>query len=98
MAAITLKQIEAFVAVADLGTFRRAAERLNTTQPNISNRIAGLEAQLRVSLMQRDAGSVRLTQKGQAILARARPCWPSVTTFWPKRARVPCSKGSCAWA
>lgn len=55
MAAITLKQIEAFVAVADLGTFRRAAERLNTTQPNISNRIAGLEAQLRVSLMQRDA-------------------------------------------
>lgn len=59
MAQVSLKQLEAFVAVADLGTFRRAAERLNTTQPNISARIAQLEAQMKVSLMERDAGSVR---------------------------------------
>lgn len=56
MAQVSLKQLEAFVAVADLGTFRRAAERLNTTQPNISARIAQLEAQMKVSLMERDAG------------------------------------------
>lgn len=72
MASITLKQLEAFVAVADLGTFRRAAERLNTTQPNISNRIAGLEAQLRLTLMERDAGSVRLTARGAELLEEAR--------------------------
>ncbi|MFC3614651.1 LysR family transcriptional regulator [Lutimaribacter marinistellae] len=72
MPPITLKQLEALVAVADLGSFRRAAERLNTTQPNISNRIAQLESQLRVVLMERDAGSVRLTARGREILAHAR--------------------------
>lgn len=72
MAAPTIKQLEAFVQVADLGSFRRAAERLNTTQPNISTRIAGLEATLGVTLMERDAGSIRLTGKGRVLLAQAR--------------------------
>lgn len=72
MAQINLKQIEAFVQVADLGSFRRAADRLNTTQPNISTRIQALETQLGLSLMERDAGSVRLTPKGAALLIKAR--------------------------
>ena len=72
MASINLKQLEAFVQVADLGSFRRAASRLNTTQPNISARIATLEGQLGVVLMQRDAGSVRLTPKGDLLLTKAR--------------------------
>jgi DNA-binding transcriptional LysR family regulator len=67
-----LKQLEALVWVADLGTFRKAAAHLNTTQPNISSRIAGLESSLGVVLMQRDAGSVRMTAKGADILAEAR--------------------------
>lgn len=67
-----LKQIEAFVWVADLQSFRRAADRLNTTQPNISARIAALETALGTTLMTRDAGSVRLTGKGHAILSHAR--------------------------
>ncbi|WP_380052977.1 LysR family transcriptional regulator [Falsihalocynthiibacter sp. SS001] len=70
--ALNLKQLEAFIWVADLGSFRRAAERLNTTQPNISTRIAGLEAALMTTLMERDAGSVRLTAKGREILEHAR--------------------------
>lgn len=69
---LNLKQLEAFVWVADLQSFRRAAERLNTTQPNISARIASLEATLGVKLMTRDAGSVRLTGKGQDLLQHAR--------------------------
>ncbi|PJI92625.1 DNA-binding transcriptional LysR family regulator [Yoonia maricola] len=69
---LNLKQLEAFVWVADLQSFRRAAERLNTTQPNISARIAGLEQALGTTLMTRDAGSVRLTGKGQELLAHAR--------------------------
>ena len=68
----TLKQLEAFVWVADLGSFRKAARHLNTTQPNISARISGLENTLKTVLMQRDAGSVRLTEKGQEILHAAR--------------------------
>ncbi|MFT5114606.1 MAG: DNA-binding transcriptional LysR family regulator [Parasphingorhabdus sp.] len=46
--------------------------RLNTTQPNISSRISTLESALNVTLMQRDAGSVRLTSKGQVLLEHAR--------------------------
>ncbi len=68
----TLKQLEALIWVADLGSFRKAADRLNTTQPNISARIAGLETLLNVTLMERDAGSVRLTSKGLDVLDQAR--------------------------
>ena len=67
-----LKQLEAFVWVSDLGSFRKAAARLNTTQPNISARIASLESILKVTLMERDAGSVRLTSKGEDLLGYAR--------------------------
>ncbi|KAB7615965.1 LysR family transcriptional regulator [Amylibacter sp. SFDW26] len=69
---INLKQLEAFIWVADLGSFRGAADRLNTTQPNISSRISALETNLNVILMERDAGSVRLTTKGQHLLIHAR--------------------------
>ena len=69
---ITIKHLEAFVHVADLGAFNRAAERLGTTQPNISARIASLEDLLGVRLMERDPGSVRLTPRGNALLAKAR--------------------------
>ncbi|MGR3638602.1 helix-turn-helix domain-containing protein, partial [Alterinioella nitratireducens] len=61
---LTLKQLEALVWVADLGSFRKAAAHLGTTQPNISARIAALEATLGFSLMARDAGSVEMTPRG----------------------------------
>lgn len=69
---ITLKQLEAFISVVDMGTFRRAADALGTTQPNISTRIAALETTLGTVLMHRDAGSVRLTEKGATLLEAAR--------------------------
>jgi len=69
---ITIKQLEAFVLVADLGAFNRAAAKLGTTQPNISSRIATLEDLLGVSLMERDPGSVRLTPRGREMLTKAR--------------------------
>lgn len=78
---INFKQIEAFIRVADLGSFRRAAERLNTTQPNISTRISGLEEMLGVKLMERDAGSVRLTTDGKALVDQARQVIRSVEGF-----------------
>ncbi len=68
----TLKQLEALVWVADLGSFRKAAAHLNTTQPNISARIAGLEDTLGIVLMHRASGTVRLTERGEAVLSAAR--------------------------
>lgn len=78
---LKIAQLEAFVWVADLGSFRRAAERLNTTQPNISTRILALEQMLDVTLMERDAGSVRLTSKGVELLDHARRVLRSAESF-----------------
>lgn len=69
---ITLKQLEAFAFVVDTGTFRAAALALGTTQPNISARITALEAALNVTLLIRDAGSVRLTADGCKLLKKTR--------------------------
>jgi DNA-binding transcriptional LysR family regulator len=78
---LKLAQLEAFVWVADLGSFRKAAERLSTTQPNISTRIIALEQILDVTLMERDAGSVRLTSKGIELLDHARKVLRSSEQF-----------------
>lgn len=69
---ITLKQLEAFAFVVDAGTFRAAASALGTTQPNISARITALETALDVTLLVRDAGSVRLTADGEKLLKKTR--------------------------
>lgn len=69
---ITFKQLEAFVFVVDTGTFRAAAVVLGTTQPNISARITALETALHETLLIRDSGSVRLTAKGEKLLAKTR--------------------------
>ena len=69
---ITLKQLEAFASVIDTGTFRAAAISLGTTQPNISSRISALETALDTTLLYRDAGSLRLTERGQKLLVMTR--------------------------
>ena len=50
---MTFDQIKTFLWVARLGGFRKAAERLNLSQPAISTRIANLEQELRVPLFER---------------------------------------------
>ena len=78
---INLKQLEAFVWVADLGSFRKAADRLNTTQPNVSSRIALLEGAMKRKLMERDAGAGRLTSKGIQMLEYARKVLRTADAF-----------------
>ena len=68
---LDLKTIETFVWVADLCSFRAAAEKLNTTQPAVSQRIASLESDLGVRLLDRDARGVKLTAKGLELLSHA---------------------------
>ncbi len=67
---ITLKQLEAFIWVADLRSFHKAATRLGTTQPNISGRIAKLEGMLGGQLIDRDM--MQVTPLGARMLKRAR--------------------------
>ena len=81
MAGITIKQLEALVQVADHLSFRKAAATLNTTQPNISSRIAVLEQTLDVKLMERNGGSIELTPLGRELLLKARQVTGSVDDF-----------------
>lgn len=69
---IDFKQLESFVWVAELGSFRAAADKLNTTQPTISQRIAALESTVGVRLFERGARGIKLTEKGQELLSHAR--------------------------
>lgn len=68
---MNLKQLEAYLWVAKLGSFSKTAERLYTTQPAISSRISNLEDELRATLFDRDAGAVRLTATGRALIPLA---------------------------
>lgn len=65
-----LRNIETFVWVARLGGFRLAAEKLNTTQPAVSARVALLERELGVSLFERKRRGA-LTPKGLELLGYA---------------------------
>jgi len=64
--------LESFVAVADEGSFSRAAERLFVTQPAVSKRIASLEEDLGVPLFDRLGRQLALTEAGSSLLASAR--------------------------
>lgn len=66
-----LANLNAFIAIAELGSFSEAAEHLHLTQPAVSKRIAGLEQQLKVRLFDRLGREVNLTEAGRALLPRA---------------------------
>lgn len=68
---VDFKAIETFLWVVTLGSFRRAAQKLNTTQPAISQRIAQLESELGVKLLQRDRRSTVLTPSGRQMMTYA---------------------------
>jgi len=61
---VTLKQIQAFLAVAELGSFTRAAERLHVAQPALSQYVRDLEAELGIKLFDRTTRKVELTEGG----------------------------------
>ena len=66
-----LANLNAFIAIAEAGSFSEAAERLHLTQPAVSKRIAGLEQQLDTRLFDRLGREVSLTEAGRALLPRA---------------------------
>jgi LysR family transcriptional regulator, hydrogen peroxide-inducible genes activator len=68
----TLKQLRYFEALARLGHFGKAAEHCAVTQPALSMQIAELEAELGVTLAERRARGVMLTDAGRDVAERAR--------------------------
>lgn len=69
---LDIDTVQAFVLVADLASFTRAAEVLNTSQATVSLKLKRLEARLGNRLLERTPRHVRLTAQGERFLPAAR--------------------------
>jgi DNA-binding transcriptional LysR family regulator len=72
MKTLDIEAVQAFVLAADLNSFTRAAEALDTTQSAISLKIKRLEAGLGRRLLERTPRMVKLSADGSAFLGAAR--------------------------
>ncbi len=72
MARPSIKQLEYFLAVARCGSFRRAAEELEISQPTITAQIARIEQSLSVQLFERGRTGTILSPSGRRLLPIAR--------------------------
>src|SRR6266704_6256087 len=78
---LDIRHLRYFLAVAEAGSFSRAADRLGITQPAISQQMRDLEAGLRVSLFQRRGKRILLTSAGLIFQEHARAILRQVETF-----------------
>jgi LysR family transcriptional regulator, hydrogen peroxide-inducible genes activator len=67
-----LQQLRYFCAIADTGSFSRAAQKTHVSQPSLSQQIRKLEDELGTRLFDRLGRTVELTELGRAFLPRAR--------------------------
>jgi DNA-binding transcriptional LysR family regulator len=70
-----LEGVEAFLAVAEHRSFRKAAAALGVTPSAISQTVRALEARIGAAMFQRTTRSVGLTEAGERFLARAKPAF-----------------------
>src|SRR5476651_2076382 len=72
MTPLDISNVQAFLLVAELQSFTRAAEALGSTQAAVSMKLQRLEAILGKRLVERSPRSVKLTADGDAFLVSAR--------------------------
>ncbi len=65
-----LRHLQALLAIADSGSFSRAAQALGTVQSNVSAQVARLERELQTNLVERSSGL--LTEEGEVVAGRSR--------------------------
>jgi LysR family glycine cleavage system transcriptional activator len=69
----SLSTIEAFLAAAERGSFKKAADRLCLSAPAVTRRIQSLERHAGAPLFERKSGGVALTAEGRQLAARMGP-------------------------
>lgn len=67
---VVLEDLETFLAISTAGSFRRAAERIGTSQPTVTLRLQRLEHALGLKLLSRTTRGVSLTEAGARMLPR----------------------------
>jgi DNA-binding transcriptional LysR family regulator len=93
MEPLDLKRVQTFLAVVQTGSFKRAADRLNTTQPAVSNRITQLERSLGVRLLDRTTRSCRPTARGRSLVDYANRIFALTTELRAEIAQVEAISG-----
>lgn len=78
---VSLDQLRTFIAAVDEGSFSAAARKLNRVQSAVSGWVAGLEAQIGVTLFDRTGRFPKLTPEGVLLLADARHIVSGVDTL-----------------
>jgi LysR family cyn operon transcriptional activator len=78
---LDIRHLRYFLAVAEAGSFSRAADRLGISQPNISQQLRDLEVALRVPLFQRRGKRILLTSAGLIFQEHARSILRQIDTF-----------------
>lgn len=69
---MNLRDLQYLVAVADLRSFNKAADKCHVSQPALSNQIRKLEETLGITLFERNNKRVMITESGEQIVALAR--------------------------
>ena len=87
--ALDTDAVQAFVLVADLGSFTRAAEALGTSQAAVSLRLKRLEERLGHRLLERTPRHVRLSARGEAFLPGARDLLSAQERAWQRIVPTP---------
>jgi DNA-binding transcriptional LysR family regulator len=75
-----LTDLNAFLSVAEEGSFTRAAAKLGTSQSALSHTISRLEARLGVRLLSRTTRSLSPTEAGERLIATLRPALDDIET------------------
>ena len=86
---IEIRHLRYFLAVAEAGSFSRAADRLGISQPSVSQQMRDLESGLRVSLFQRRGKRILLTSTGLIFQEHARAVLRQMENFLQEVAREP---------
>lgn len=67
---VDIRQIEAVLAIAENGSFRKAARQLYLGQPTLSQHVRSLEVELGMALFERSATGATLTRAGEQLIPR----------------------------
>lgn len=86
---LAIRHLRYFLAVAEAGSFSRAADRLGISQPSVSQQMRDLETSLRVALFQRRGKRILLTPSGLVFQEHARAMLRQLENFLQELNRGP---------